>query len=369
MSEETKTQELDLINDVSEEQLRDEELVEDVEAEHEEESVTELELDEAAEKSDEPNAGEVKKAIDAAPTATMPKTKAGMVNAMYKEMSKMKKDSLMAAYKKVMEMDDEDDDDDDDDDMEEMKSKKKMKEDFDFSSDLNALVESEATLSEGFQEKAAVIFEAAIKSKLSEEIDRLEEQYATELEEATKQTREELVEKVDGYLNYVVEKWMEENELAVETGLRAEIAESFMESLKSVFTEHYIDVPESKVDLVDDLSGQVEELEEQLNKSIEENMKLNESVEGFTRDKVISEASRDLASTEAERLKTLVEDIDFEDSESFAKKVETVKQSYFSKTVTEATDEVETAIDENGDEVEVSPIMSKYVTALSRTLK
>ena len=367
MSEETKTQELDLINDVSEEQLRDEELVEDVEAEHEEESVTEL--DEAAEKSDEPNAGEVKKAIDAAPTATLPKTKAGMVNAMYKEMSKMKKEQLMAAYKKVMEMDDEDDDDDDDDDMEEMKSKKKMKEDFDFSSDLNALVESEATLSEGFQEKAAVIFEAAIKSKLSEEIDRLEEQYTTELEESTKQTREELVEKVDGYLNYVVEKWMEENELAVETGLRAEIAESFMESLKSVFTEHYIDVPESKVDLVDDLSGQVEELEEQLNKSIEENMKLNESVEEFTRDKVISEASRDLASTEAERLKTLVEDIDFEDSETFAKKVETVKQSYFSKTVTEATDEVETAIDENGDEVEVSPIMSKYVTALSRTLK
>src|SRR6056300_505846 len=164
MSEETKVQELDLIKDVSEEELRDEELVEDVEAEHEEESVTELD-EGAAEKSDEPASAEVKKAVASAPTASMPSTKAGMVNAMYKEMSKMKKEQLQAAFKKVMEMDDEDDDDDDDDDMEETKNSKKMKEDFDFSSDLNALVESEATLSEGFQEKAAVIFEAAIKSK------------------------------------------------------------------------------------------------------------------------------------------------------------------------------------------------------------
>jgi len=365
MSEETKVQELDLVKDVSEEELRDEELVEDVEAEHEEESVTELD-EGAAEKSDEPASAEVKKAVASAPSATEPKTKAGMVNAMYKEMSKMKKEQLKAAYDKMMS---KDDNDDDDDDMEEGKHAKKMKEDFDFTSDLDALVASEATLSEGFQQKAAVIFEAAIKSKLSEEIDRLEDQYKTELEEATQQTRDELVEKVDGYLNYVVENWMEENKVAVETGLRTEIAESFMESLKSVFTEHYIDVPESKVDLVDDLSGQVEELEDQLNKSIEENMKLSESVETFTRDKVIAEASNGLASTEAERLKTLVEDIDFEDAESFAKKVETVKQSYFSKPVTESIDEVETAIDENGEEIEVSPLMSKYVTALSRTLK
>jgi len=128
-------------------------------------------------------------------------------------------------------------------------------------------------------------------------------------------------------------------------------------------------VPESKVDLVDDLASQVEELEEQLNQSIEQNMKLNESVQEFTRDSVISEASRDLASTDAERLKSLVEDIDFEDAETFAKKVETVKQSYFVKNVTEAVDEVETAIDENGDEVEHSPVMSRYVSALTKTIK
>lgn len=292
----------------------------------------------------------------------MPKTKAALLTAMVGKMQGMSKESLMAMYQK--------------EDLasvegEEVVSETAIDLDYkaDFSDDLNALVSEEATLSEDFKVKAEVIFEAAIKSKLAEEIDRLEEKYNEELAEEVESTKAELVEKVDSYLNYVVENWMEENKVAVETGLRTEIAESFMESLKSVFTEHYIDVPESKVDLVDDLSGQVEELEDQLNKSIEENMKLSESVETFTRDKVIAEASNGLASTEAERLKTLVEDIDFEDAESFAKKVETVKQSYFSKPVTESIDEVETAIDENGEEIEVSPLMSKYVTALSRTLK
>ena len=370
MSEETKNEEIDL--DVNEE-LRDEELVEDVEDENEE-NITDLE-EAKAQDADAPAVAAVAKGVSGAPTATPPKTKAGMINAAYKELSKMKKEELKATYDKIMKKEqdmDDDDDDDDDDDVEEMKmmkKKKKMKESYDFSSDLNALVDSEATLSEGFQDKASIIFEAALKTKLSEEIDRLEEQYEEELNEATATIRNEIVEKVDSYMNFVVENWMKENKLAVENGLRTEIAESFMDALKGVFTEHYIAVPESKVDLVDDLASQVEELEEQLNQSIEQNMKLNESVQSFTRDGIIAEASRELASTEAERLKTLVEDIDFEDAESFAKKVETVKQSYFVKNVTEAVDEIETAINENDDEVELSPVMSRYVTALTNTIK
>jgi hypothetical protein len=136
------------------------------------------------------------------------------------------------------------------------------KESYDFSDDLEALVSEEATLSEGFKDKAALIFEAAISSKVAEEVARLEEQYAEDLAEEIKTTKEDLVEKVDNYLNYVVENWMEENKLAIQSGLRAEIAEGFMNSLKDLFVESYIEVPESKVDLVDGLADEVKELEE-----------------------------------------------------------------------------------------------------------
>jgi hypothetical protein len=130
----------------------------------------------------------------------------------------------------------------------------------DFSDDLNALVESEATLSDEFKAKTAVIFEAAVKSKLAEEIDRLESEYQQQLDEEIKTTKEDLVEKVDSYLNYVVENWMEENKMAIQSGLRAEIAEGFMNKLKDVFTESYIEVPEGKIDLVDELATANEEL-------------------------------------------------------------------------------------------------------------
>ena len=240
----------------------------------------------------------------------------------------------------------------------------------DFDDDLEALISEEATLSEGFKGKAAIIFEAAINSKLTEEVDRMEAEYAEKLNEETNSFKDELVEKVDGYLNYVVEQWMEENRVAVENGLRTEIAESFMDALKGVFTEHYIAVPESKVDMVDDLAEQVQELEGQLTKATEDNIRLSESVSDFRRAEILAEASKDLAVTEAEKLKTLAEDVDFEDADTFARKVATLKESYFAKPVTEDVEAAEVSMNaDNTEEVQLSPIMERYTAALAKSVK
>ena len=239
--------------------------------------------------------------------------------------------------------------------------------DGDFSEDLNALVESEATLSDEFKAKTAVIFEATVKSKLAEEINRLEAEYAEQLDEEVKATKEDLVEKVDSYLNYVVETWVEENTIAIQSGLRTEIAEDFMGKLKDLFTESYIEVPESKVDLVDELATANEELEEQFNDAVAKSMKLAEELEGYKREAIIREASRDLAETQVEKLKSLAESIDFESEESFTAKVETLKESYFSKKTKESI--VEEADEGEAETAEISDSMAQYVQALRKTTK
>ena len=301
------------------------------------------------------------------PAEPMPKTKAGMINAMYGKMNAMKKDELQANYKKMMAQNELMPDDDM---KKEMKHGKKMKEDIsyaaDFEQDLEALVNEEATLSDEFKVKAETIFEAAIKSKLSEEIDRLEARYEEELAEEVKTTKEDLVEKVDSYLNYVVEQWMEDNKVEVQNGLRTEIAEKFMNNLKDLFTESYIEVPESKVDLVDELAGEVEELEEKLNDQTGKAIAMAEELEAYKRESIIREASKDLAETQVEKLKTLVADVEFDDEEVFTDKVNTVKESYFSKAA-KATEE---EIDEEGAfEVDASDSMSQYLNAIKRTSK
>lgn len=294
----------------------------------------------------------VDKAANATKQAPVPKTKAGMVNAMYQKMNAMKKQDLQAAYGKMMGenvvIEDE-----------------VVAENIDTTAELNALVESEATLSDEFKTKTATIFEAAVKSKLSEEVSRLEEQYKEELAEEVSSIKSELVEKVDSYLNYVVESWMEENKLAIQNGLRTEIAEGFMEKMKDLFVESYIEVPESKVDLVDELAGQVEELEESLNKQTGESIRLSEELEQYKRDAIIAEAARGLADTQVEKLKGLVEKVDFDDEESFASKVETIKESYFSKQISE-----ETVVDEEPEQtLEVSSTMDSYLQAIRNSVK
>ena len=298
----------------------------------------------------------------------MPKTKAGMINAMYGKMNAMRKQDLMASYDKMMNaMAHPDKKDDDMKEMSHGKKKKMESVEIDFSDDLGALVESEATLSEGFKDKAAVIFEAAIKSKISEEVDRIESELQEEFDEELKTTREEMVEQIDGYLNYVVEKFMEENKLAIENGLRTELAEDFMTGLKNLFTESYVDVPESKVDLVDELGTQVRELEEKLNETTEQTIRVNGELEELKRDAIIREHSRDLAETQVEKLKSLAEDIDFEDEETFAMKVSTIKESYFTKKTPSVVGEE--MIDESVDEEEIPSSMARYVSALRQTHK
>jgi hypothetical protein len=273
-----------------------------------------------------------------------------MVNAMYKEMSKMNKDKLMASYKKVM-----NNESTEADDAEGI-----------FEEDLTALVDSEATLSEGFRDKAEIIFEAALKSKIGEHVERLEESYAEELAEETTRIHSDLVEKVDGYLNYVVENWMEENKLAVETGLRTEISESFMKSLHGVFTEHYIDVPESKVDLVDELSADKDKLEEQVNATIADNVALKAEVEKLNRAVIVNEASAGLSEAQAEKLKSLTTDIDAADGEQFADKVQSVKESYFKTKVTSTQAEEEVLTEGADQEIAVSGSMATYLAALNK---
>ncbi len=292
---------------------------------------------------------------------TVPKTKAGVINAAVEMLKKAKKVEAQAIFKKmvtnegveVVEATEEDEGTD--------------VSHIEYSEDLDALVSEEATLSDGFRDKAGIVFEAALQSKVSAEIDRLESEYAQNLEEEVTELQTSLVEKVDNYLSYVVENWMKENEVAISTGLRTEIAEDFMTSLQTVFKEHYIEVPEGKADLIDDLADQVTELEEALNKSTEENIQLHASTQSFERAEIVREQSLGLADTEAEKLASLVEAIDFEDKETFEMKVQTVKESYFSSEVSETESEVDAAIGNDATSVELSDAMSRYTQAITKS--
>ena len=292
-----------------------------------------------------------------------PKTKAGMISAMVthmQAMSKMDMQNMYNSYHKTESVEETDE-------VIAEESVEKVDAVDTAKAELDTLVNNEATLSEEFKEKTAVIFEAAVKSKLSEEIDRLETQYKEELEEEVSSTKSELVEKVDSYLNYVVENWIKENEIAIENGLRTEIAEGFMDKLKDLFTESYIQVPESKVDLVDELAEQVEELETKLNETTQKVIDQSGEIEEMTKDRIINESASDLADTQVEKLKSLVNDLDFEDAEKYAEKVKTIKEAHFSQE-TGSSDE-STMIEEDGhDEVmETSPNMERYVSTLKKT--
>jgi hypothetical protein len=292
----------------------------------------------------------------------MPRTKAGMMSAAVGAMQGMSKEKLSGVLGTLMAGTESQSFDG-----EAIAESPELNYKADFKDDLKALVSEEATLSEGFKEKAEIIFEAAIKSKLAEEIDRLEEKYNEELAEEVESTKAELVEKVDSYLNYVVENWMEENKLAVQSGLRTEIAEKFMNSLRDLFTESYIEVPESKVDLVDELAAEIEELEEAHNSAVAKSLEMAEELEVLKRDKIIREAAEGLAQTQVEKLKDLVEDVEFEDEETFAQKVATVKESYFTKKVTESVDIEEE--DTGETPVVTSDVMSQYLSAIQKTNK
>ena len=380
MSEEILNQEAEY-TPAEEEQLQ--------ESQVEETTVSEDEtIEEAAKKAKEEEYEEdVQK--EEAPKMNIPKTKAGTIQAAVDMLKAAKKEDAQKLFAKMIKVDEAGEEEEsiktaaDAGNAVKPKSAKapttkpvdskhgevvKAKvESADFDEDLDILIGEEATLSDGFKEKAGTIFEAVLTSKLTQEVDRLESEYASNLEEEVSEINSDLVEKVNAYLDYVVENWMKENELAVNNGLRTEIAEEFMTSLQKVFTEHYIEVPEGKVDLVDELNEQVNELEETLNKTTEDNIELHSKVSEYRKQEIVREQSSGLADTEAEKLSELVNDIEFEDADTFETKVKTVRESYFKTDEVESVDEVDSLLgEENADQSVVSESMARYTQAINK---
>ena len=231
--------------------------------------------------------------------------------------------------------------------------------------DVDALINGEDNLSEEFKAKAATIFEAAIKSKVVAEIDRLEEEYAQNLEEAKETAKSELTEKVDSYLNYVVEEWMKENELAIEKGVKGEIAEDFITGLKQLFEDHYIDIPDEKYNVLEAQATEIDELKGKLNEATSKIVELNKEVGEQTKASIFESVSDSLADSEKEKFKGLVESIDYEDADSYKEKLETIKESYFVKE--KVSNNVTETNDAEGGKIDMSGTMSAYTAAISRT--
>ena len=286
---------------------------------------------------------------------------------MMKKMEGMKAVDLKAAYEMMMKPEDMEMDEEALSELKKLEDAKAEIEEkiksINVKEDVAALVEGE-DLSEEFKDKAATIFEAAVKSKTREEITRIHEGMTSEFEVKLEESVEALTEKVDTYLNYVVEEWTKENELAIERGLKGEIAEDFISGLKQLFEDHYIDVPDEKYDVLEAQSEKIAELEEKVNNVMEQNIALTSVKSGLVREQVISEACEDLTDTEIEKFKSLTEDVDFADEESFKAKLDTLKESYFPKTIVEQNFD-----DEDGgtaQDIDTTEAMNAYTSAISR---
>jgi len=300
------------------------------------------------------------------------------------------KESLTAILEASDEEDDEEDEDEDEKEVEEGKlppalqkaidAKKKGKdgddeeededeksESFDMSDDINALVEGE-DLSEEFQNKAKVVFEAAVSAKIKDIKEELESQKREEVVAISEEIKDELVTKVDSFLGYVAEEWVKENELAIERGLKSELTENFIQGLKSLFEDHYVEVPDDKLDVVDELASKIEEVEAKLNEEVSKNIDLSQERDELVRTQVVSEVSSDLTTSEVEKLTKLIEDLD--QDEDFAQNVQTIKESYFSdsKEKLQLDEEVVSDSDENTstEDKVLNPSMAAYSAALGK---
>ena len=242
---------------------------------------------------------------------------------------------------------------------------------YDFTEDVNALVAGEE-LSEEFRVKAATIFEAAVTAKVNDEVKALQEGFEETLTEEVEKIQTELAEKVDDYLSYAAESWMKENSLQIEHGIKTEMAESFFKGLKDLFLEHNFTVPEEKFNLLDGMAGELDDMESKLNEQIESNVSLNKRIGEFVKMEIVNEVAHGLAETQKEKLASLAEGVEFETEEDYRKKVETIKESYFTKkaeVVAEAKTEPTEESSEPLVESTVSGSMSKYVDAIARWSK
>lgn len=326
-------------------------------------------------KAEEPKASQKYK-----DTAEKPDLKHAMLEQLTDALQEMSEEELSELIDVISEAEDYGDDDEDHGEEKKMKFKPKGKADHDdedddevetkdFKEDLDALVSSEATLSEGFKEKANVIFEAAVNARVAEHVKSLEVEFDEQLNEAITQNYADIVESTDKYLDYVVETWIEENKLAVERGIRTEIAESFMSALHNVFAEHYVEVPEGRDDLLESLAEKVEQLEESLNKAVDKNHRFSNKVKSLMKENAIYEKSRSLTETQVEKLKSLVESVDFKTEEEFNHKVDTLIESYFNESTQRGGDLLLDDVNHDSDDTvqlnESSP-MAKYLSALNK---
>ncbi len=310
----------------------------------------------------------------------VPTTKSAMIKQLFDKVNGMKKEEVSAKWKDLMGVAEAEDlggptpEDSDNTKDEVGKKKKKVKiamPEINVKEDIDALVEGEE-LTEEFKSKASTIFEAAVHQKVMEvataKIEDLEKEYQSDLQEEIISFRDELTEKVDGYLNYVVEEWMRENELALESSLRSEITEEFMGGLKNLFTEHYIEVPDEKVDIVENLFDKVEELEGQLNTQIEENVQTKGELNDYRKNKILEEVCSDLADTQSEKMKDLVEGVSFDETEDFEDKVKTIKESYFPSQVKQDENIEQKDVVTEDSPSEETPKMNNIMEAYSQAI-
>ena len=243
--------------------------------------------------------------------------------------------------------------------------------DVDVKEHIDALTSGESDLSEEFKQKAATIFEAAITSKVKEIAEEMEADYNKKFDEEVSKAKTDLVEKVDAYMNYVVNEWMKENELAIERGIKGEIAEDFINGLKKLFEDHYIDVPDEKYDVLEDQASKIEELEKKLNEQIANNVEMNKENSSLKRTDIIAEVASDLADTSKEKFAKLTEEVEYSNADDFKKKCETIKESYFgNKKEANSDSEVDNAVADNSNVVnteDLSNAMAAYTTAISKT--
>jgi len=309
---------------------------------------------------------------------SIPKTKNQMLKNIYDTVNGMLKGDLATKYEEILaatnlETVKEDKIKEED----EVRTKAAIKAEdikIDVKDDVEALVQGEEGLSEDFKQKASTIFEAAVQAKVVEQVnskmEELETQVKSDNDSSSEEFQKELTEKVDGYLTYIVEEWMKENELAIERGIRSELVEDFMSGLKTLFAEHYIDIPEEKVDMVDDLFTKVEDLETSLDEEINRGVNLQKELAQFKKDDALRDATKDLADTETEKISKLAENIEYENDEQYTEKLNILKESYFPKSdavtseITETDETIE--VPDEQPEVRLDESMKHYTSAIKR---
>ena len=295
-------------------------------------------------------------------SAAMSKTKDEMYKEMMHGMDKMKKEGMKKLHAEMMpsKMKKEEATD--------AKTEERLKS-VDVKEHVDALLNADDSLSTEFKEKAATIFETAVKSKIREEIKRLEEEYQEEVRTEVADTTKSLTEKVDSYLDYVTGEWMKENELAIERGLKGEIAEDFISGLKQLFEDHYIDVPAEKYDVLEAQADKISKLEKKLEETIQQVVEAKKSEGSLMKESVKAEVSSDLTETEIEKFDSLAQEVEYTDKESYTEKLKTIKENYFPRTqaISEtAHDEVETGTAVQAD---IDGPMDRYISAIGKAVK